>query len=431
MGVEARVAGAVSVRLLPPAGQRDEIDLPSPRLLAKVACHVVSVRLRHADIEQRHLRRRSCGGLDGGFAVVRDMDLVTGDLEQQGEALRRIGVVVGDEHPQRSGDRFGVLWGDVADRRRCDDGQLEHELAAVADARAARLDRSAVQLDELAHEREADPEAVLAIERPVDAREEIEDLGELLGRNADAVVFHGHPEHVVRRADRHLDSAARRRVLGRIADQVGEDLHEPLAVRLQLDRGGRHADLQAMSLGVDVIAADVDRGLDDLLAADALAPQFQHAARCATRRAGRREARHLRDLTLDHVDALQIGLGRGLELEIAGGIADRSERVAQLVGEDCDELVLASVVFVALELRPFAIGDVARDLRSADDPSRCVAHRRDGERNVHQAAVFARQRLEVLDALAAAQPRQDVALFAEAVGRNDQLMPRPTASAAL
>ena len=68
------------------------------------------------------------------------------------------------------------------------DGERQDELAAVPDALAAGLDRSAVKLDELADERQADAETALPLERLVHPREEIEDLRQLSGRDADAVV---------------------------------------------------------------------------------------------------------------------------------------------------------------------------------------------------------------------------------------------------
>src|ERR1043166_2601645 len=72
----------------------------------------------------------------------------------------------------------------------------------------------------------------------------------------------------------------------------------------------------------------------------------------------------------------------------------------------------------ALALGPGAlvVGDVARDLRRADDRAARPADGRDGERDVYEAAVLAHAlRLVVLDALAGPQARADGWLFVRVV----------------
>ena len=50
----------------------------------------------------------------------------------------------------------------------------------------------------------------------------------------------------------------------------------------------------------------------------------------------------LLDLTLDHLrDLLKLGIGRTLQAEDLHGVADRGERVAQLVSQHRQELILA------------------------------------------------------------------------------------------
>ena len=69
--------------------------------------------------------------------------------------------------------------------------------------------------------------------------------------------------------------------------------------------------------------------------------------------------------------------------------------------------------------------DIARDLRGADDRAGVVADRRDGQRDVERPAVLGDPHgLEMLDALAAAQPREDVVFFGLPLGR-DQHPDRP------
>src|SRR6185436_17330564 len=43
----------------------------------------------------------------------------------------------------------------------------------------------------------------------------------------------------------------------------------------------------------------------------------------------------------------------------------------------------------AMLFHPLSVRDVARDLRCADDPSLIIAHRRNSQRNIHQASILA------------------------------------------
>src|SRR5579872_4493248 len=68
-----------------------------------------------------------------------------------------------------------------------------------------------------------------------------------------------------------------------------------------------------------------------------------------------------------------------------------------------------------------AVRDVARDLGRADDRSGLVADRRYGERDLDAATVFPDPSgLEVLDALAPAQCREDSLLLLQTLGRDDE-----------
>src|ERR1043166_357801 len=78
--------------------------------------------------------------------------------------------------------------------------------------------------------------------------------------------------------------------------------------------------------------------------------------------------------------------------------------------------LLAFEQALALGLGALAVGDVARDLRRADDRAARPADGRDGERDVYEAAVLAHAlRLVVLDALAGPQAREDGWLFVRVV----------------
>ena len=91
--------------------------------------------------------------------------------------------------------------------------------------------------------------------------------------------------------------------------------------------------------------------------------------------------------------------------------------MARRIGELFKVLVRAAQVV----LRPLAFRDVARDLGNADDLALLITERRDGQRNIQQAAVLAQaDRLEMVDALAALQAREDLPLFVLPVGRNHE-----------
>ena len=70
-----------------------------------------------------------------------------------------------------------------------DGGQAHDELAAVAGAVAAHRDAAAVQLHQLAHQRQADSKAAAGLGgRAVDLREQVENAVQHLRLDADAVV---------------------------------------------------------------------------------------------------------------------------------------------------------------------------------------------------------------------------------------------------
>src|SRR5262249_44424917 len=199
-------------------------------------------------------------------------------VDAQDRAPGRVPVIAPREDTQCRPARARLRGRSGPLHRRDDDGQPEDELAAVSQSLAARLDRPAVQLDELAHQREADAEPSLALQRLVDAGEEIEDLRELPARDADAVVAHRDRQHAGRHdVDRDVDVTTRRGVLRRVAEQVAEHLDQALAVGLELDRTERDAHLQVLSLGLDLVTAGIHRRLDDLAARDALAAQVERA----------------------------------------------------------------------------------------------------------------------------------------------------------
>ena len=80
------------------------------------------------------------------------------------------------------------------------------------------------------------------------------------------------------------------------------------------------------------------------------------------------QAHHVVDLAVHHVaDAFADWVVLAGQPQDVQGVANRCERVSQLVGEDGKELVLAAIGVAQRSLCLFALRDVARDLRGADD----------------------------------------------------------------
>ncbi len=122
------------------------------------------------------------------------MHLVPPQLEQALQRVLRVLVVFHDEHAARAGARFL----DLAETCRSvggrahvfrQQGQRDLELAAAPASFAARVHLAAVQLDERAHEREADAKAAArSRQRHIGLREQIEDGRQRVRIHADAAI---------------------------------------------------------------------------------------------------------------------------------------------------------------------------------------------------------------------------------------------------
>src|SRR5207237_8691356 len=110
----------------------------------------------------RDARRKLLDGAERRFPVEYGVHLVPRVPQEKSKALGRILVVVGDEDAERLARGPGLRDRRDAGRLGGEDGQLQDELTAVADAVAARLDRSAVELDELAAQPETGAQTTLA-----------------------------------------------------------------------------------------------------------------------------------------------------------------------------------------------------------------------------------------------------------------------------
>ena len=98
----------------------------------------------------------------------------------------------------------------------------------------------------------------------------------------------------------------------------------------------------------------------------------------------------------------------------------RALRAEQLVGELIERGLLARPLVERVG-GALLFRDVARDLGGTDDAAAAIAHRRNGEGDVHQRSVLAlTDRLVMIDALAAAEARHNAGLFVLALLRDQR-----------
>src|SRR6185437_1978014 len=149
---------------------------------------------------------------------------MTSELEHHAESLAGVAIVLDEENaPRRScepGARLRGLNGRWDDAR-----YLDGERAPPTWPVAGGADAAAMQLDEPTHQSEADAETALsAVEGALALHEGLEDLRQQLGRNAEPIVAHTKHGLAVPGAECHPDYTARRRVLDRVRQYVGNDL---------------------------------------------------------------------------------------------------------------------------------------------------------------------------------------------------------------
>ena len=173
---------------------------------------------------------------------------------ERAETRRRVAVA------RRPGRRHLVRRGLVGKPN----GQRDGECRAAPLTFAPHAHGTAVQLDEMAHDREAEAEAaILTRARALRLAEAIEDVRQELHTDAGARVRNDDARLAWPRLEGHVDAAARRRELDRVRQEVPDDLLEPV----RIDQGGRGRRRQ-MRAEHDVLAvggrADaVDGALDD------------------------------------------------------------------------------------------------------------------------------------------------------------------------
>jgi hypothetical protein len=139
--------------------------------------------------------------------------------------------------------------------------------------------------------------------------------------------------------------ATRIGILGRVGEQVRDHLRQPHGIAVERGRRPRQVDVEPVPALVDQRPRHLHGHLDDRVELHRLRADLELATRDARHVEQVVEQRaHVAHLALDHatcpVDLGRAGLRRP---EQGGGVADRRERVAQLVRERGDEAVLLAV----------------------------------------------------------------------------------------
>src|SRR5690606_23308861 len=285
-----------------------------------------------------------------------------------------------------------------------DQRQPDRELGALTGyAGAEHADVAVVAAHHLVHHAQPDAQAALPGDGCVVALgEQLEDVVELVGWDARPVVGDAEVGGAGAAAQAHAGAAAFGCELDRVVEQVVEHLHQADLVadhpqRLVGDLGGEllATGLHGRGRGLDGrvhhllqshgLAAQVDLATDD-------APDVQQVVD---------QPRELADLARQDVPGGAQVRGGGLfQLHDGHRVADRRQRVAQLVAEHCQEVMEVAL----LGLQPgdaAAVAEVAGDLGEPQVVTGSVVHGGDEHAGPEPAAVLADAPALVLEAAVA------------------------------
>ena len=398
MPVEAGLARAFAVFALAIAGERDQHGIGGIRRGAQAARELVAVHVGQADIEQHDLGPFAQGARQAARAVVLDAHQVAVGLEQRGEHLRGVGIVVHHQHPHRTFiglvRRLPCLLRLATRQQR----QADHEFAALVRPLAEGRHPPAMQRHQAFHQRQADAQAALrAVRRALGLREQVEDIGQHLRLDALPVVAYRDHGFAAFAGHAQGDLAARRRVLGGVIQDVRDHLHQARTVARHVQRLLPLLYPQLVALHVEQRAHLFDGAVDDCGDVEVFLLDLGQAAGDARDvQQVVHQVGHVLGLAHDDV----AGVARALRVERAalqelGGGRDRRQRVAQLVRQHRQELVLLAVGGAQLVLDALAHGDVAAFHEDALDVALRAA-----DRLVHEVdeALFQRRAGFALDA---------------------------------
>ena len=259
--------------------------------------------------------------------------------------------------------------------------QPDGKRGAVPEPFALDGDAAAVHFGQLSGQGETDAEPAFgAIERAVGLGEQVEHAAAHFGRQADAVV--GDADHglAVFGESADLDAPAFGRVLGGVGEQVGDDLLGARGIGEERHRLVGHVDRQLVLLLVHDRPHSVGGAADDrqdidvfLLEGDLIAVDARNIEQIVD------EPREVLRLAVDDVEQFLAGSIWRNAAEV-DGVADGGERVAQLVGEHGQELVLLPDGVLDGVIQPRVVdgrGDALGEALRQADLARRVAAARD------------------------------------------------------
>jgi hypothetical protein len=195
--------------------------------LSQASRYLESIQPRQPDVENHHVRRLFGRKAEGIQPVESNPSRVPKLLEEHFEHLGGVSVVVDDQNVARG--RCGQQARGFRDdsRGRCRGGTWKPDDEATPSTRSVAVgdDLPAVRLYQAVGEREAYPEtAVLTVDFLGALAEKLEEARHQVGSDPDAVVFDRHDDLLSLGSRDDANVTPRRRVLGRIRQEVREYL---------------------------------------------------------------------------------------------------------------------------------------------------------------------------------------------------------------
>jgi hypothetical protein len=215
---------------------------------------------------------------------VRDRGLVPELREVAVQHARGVDVVVDDEHAHPLRQPRHRLGAPLAARLGRAGGARERhgERAPGAGPIARGGDRAAVELAQVARDRQADAEPALrAIDRALALDEHLEQLRQQLRRDPRPAVADLDDDRLAGIARRDVDRRVRTAVLRCVDQEVLEHLREPDRIGIDEQPLARHVDRQRLLLLLDQRRCHLDRAGDHGRQLEDLLRQVEPAAPCA------------------------------------------------------------------------------------------------------------------------------------------------------
>src|SRR5215470_10847109 len=181
---------------------------------------------------------------------------------------------------------------------------MNDQFRTLTGARAERLDSASMQVNQALNQRQPHAEAALHPIFAAHLGEQLEDLLDILGQDADAGVAHPQYGLLARAGEPELNAPAGLGVFGRVVQQIGEYLGQAGKVALHVQRFSGRFDVELVAQRVDERTAclhSCEHRLGEIerlqLQLDSAASDARHVEQII------HETRELLDLPLDDVQA--------------------------------------------------------------------------------------------------------------------------------